>query len=85
MGQKNTIYTDNSQKIYVQTETVNGYPQNYIMLNGEKIRVRLSKKISMDREFAGVQPWEIADYNNNKIQYYIPVDEMSVNGITQNP
>jgi len=187
-------YTDNSQKIYVQTETVNGYSQNYIILNGEKTRVRLSKKmslrnsfplfyvtkfsyqdndpmlsspvmirwaevilnraeayakiggkdaealadvnvirtraglsgtqlfsavnmqgysnvldvvlderrlelafeghraidvyrnkLSMDREFAGVQPWEIVDYNDNKIQYYIPVDETSVSGITQNP
>ncbi|NDV46079.1 RagB/SusD family nutrient uptake outer membrane protein [Paludibacter sp. 221] len=42
-------------------------------------------KRSMDRRFAGVQPWEVVDYNDNKIQYPIPFDEHSVSGITQNP
>lgn len=186
-------FTKNSQKVYVQTETVDGYNQNYIMLDGTKTRVRLTKQMTMrnsfplfyvtkfsyqdgdpmlsspvmirwaevilnraeayaklqkddealadvnvirkraglsgnqlfsksnmqgysstldvvlderrlelafeghraidvyrnkramNREYAGVQPWETINYDDNKIQYYIPVDETSVSGITQNP
>ncbi len=42
-------------------------------------------KKSMDRRYAGVQPWEIINHDNNKIQYPIPFDEISVSGIEQNP
>lgn len=42
-------------------------------------------KKSMDRKYAGVQPWEIINHDNNKIQYPIPFDEISVSGIEQNP
>lgn len=42
-------------------------------------------KKNMDRKYAGVQPWEIVNYDNNKIQYPIPFDEISVSGIEQNP
>ena len=40
---------------------------------------------SMDRRFGGVQPWEVVDYKDNKIQYPIPYGETSVSGIEQNP
>ncbi len=38
-------FTSNSVKIYVQTESVNGYNQNYIMFNGNKYLVRLTPKM----------------------------------------
>lgn len=38
-------------------------------------------KLNMDRRFAGVQPWEVVNYNDNKIQYPIPFDETTVSGI----
>lgn len=186
-------FTSNSVKIYVQTETVNGYAQYYINYNGNKYNVRLTKEMttrntfpkyyvtkfsyqdgdpmlsspvmlrwaevilnraeayaklnlnddalsdvnvirtraglsgdalfstsnmhgyqnvldvvlderrlelafeghrmfdvyrnkkSMDREYAGVQPWEVVDYDDNKIQYPIPSNEILVSGIEQNP
>ncbi len=40
--------------------------------------------LSMDRRFAGVQPWEVIDHTDNRIQYRIPYDEISVSGIPQN-
>ena len=40
---------------------------------------------SMDRRFGGVQPWEVIDYRDNKIQFPIPYGEWSVSGIEQNP
>ncbi len=40
---------------------------------------------SMDRRFAGVQPWEIVDCNDLRIPYQIPDDEILVSGIPQNP
>ncbi len=42
-------------------------------------------KRSMDRRYAGVQTWEVVDYNDNKIVYFIPLDEITVSGIPQNP
>ena len=41
-------------------------------------------KRSMNRQYAGVQPWEIINYDNNKIQYPIPSNEILVSGIEQN-
>jgi len=41
-------------------------------------------KLKMDRRFAGVQPWEVVDYTDNRIPYRIPYDEISVSGIAQN-
>ncbi len=41
-------------------------------------------KRKLDRRFAGVQPWEVIDYTDNRIQYRIPSDEISVSGIPQN-
>lgn len=43
------------------------------------------QKRSMDRRFAGVQPWEVVDYNDPRILFRIPFDEISVSGIDQNP
>ncbi|HPT42430.1 MAG TPA: RagB/SusD family nutrient uptake outer membrane protein [Paludibacteraceae bacterium] len=185
-------FTNNSAKVYVENETVNGYKQNYINFNGNKYSVRLTKKMadrntfpkyyitkfsyqnnnpmlsspvmlrwaevilnraeayaklnqndkalndvnvirtraglsgdalfsatnmhgytsvldvvlderrlelafeghrmidvyrnkrSMNRQYAGVQPWEIINYDNNKIQYPIPSNEILVSGIEQN-
>jgi hypothetical protein len=42
-------------------------------------------ELSLNREYAGVQPWEIINYTDNKIQYLIPEDEITVSGIQQNP
>ncbi|OJV38040.1 MAG: hypothetical protein BGO29_08720 [Bacteroidales bacterium 36-12] len=41
-------------------------------------------KKSLDRRFSGVQPYEIVNYDNNKIQYPIPMDEINTSGISQN-
>lgn len=43
------------------------------------------QKRSMDRRFAGVQPWEVVDYDDPRILFRIPFDEISVSGIEQNP
>lgn len=40
---------------------------------------------SMDRRFAGVQPWEVVEYDDPRILFRIPFDEISVSGIDQNP
>lgn len=42
-------------------------------------------KKSLDRRYAGAHPWEVVDHTDNKIQYYIPLDEITVSNITQNP
>lgn len=42
-------------------------------------------KLNMNREFSGCHPYEIVDYNANKIQNPIPQTEYSVSGIQQNP
>jgi len=42
-------------------------------------------KLSMDRRYSGAQPWEVVDYTENKIQYLIPLDEITISGIPQNP
>lgn len=42
-------------------------------------------KRSMDRRYAGTQPWEVIPYTADKIQYPIPFNERSVSGISQNP
>ncbi len=41
-------------------------------------------KLQMDRRFAGVQPWEVVNYNDSRILFKIPYDETSVSGIAQN-
>ena len=42
-------------------------------------------KKKMDRRFAGVQPWEVVDWTDNRIPYQIPSDEIITSGIDQNP
>lgn len=42
-------------------------------------------KLSLDRRFSGVQPWEIVKHDDNRIIYFIPSDEMNVSNIPQNP
>lgn len=41
-------------------------------------------KLKMDRRFVGAQPWEEVEHTDNRIQYRIPYDEISVSGIPQN-
>lgn len=41
-------------------------------------------KQSMDRRFAGVHPWEVVEYTDNRIPYQIPQDEIDSSGIDQN-
>jgi hypothetical protein len=43
------------------------------------------QKRSMDRRFAGVHPWEVVSYDDPRILFRIPFDEISVSGIEQNP
>lgn len=186
-------FMSGTSKVYVETETVNGYEQNYIELNGEKLRARLSlkmqnragwpkyfvtkfsyqddnpmlsspvmlrwgevilnraeayaktsntdkaledvntirkraglsgdqlfsktnmqgytnildvvlderrlelafeghrafdiyrNKLSLDRRYSGAQPWEVIEHTDNKLQYLIPLDEITTSGIPQNP
>ena len=40
---------------------------------------------SMDRQYPGVQPWEVISYTDDRIQYPIPYVEWSVSHIQQNP
>jgi len=42
-------------------------------------------KMNLDRRYPGVQPWEVINYTDPKIQYPIPFEETSVSGIQQNP
>lgn len=56
-----------------------------LAFEGQRMFDVYRNKKNMDREYAGVQPWEIVDYSDNKIQYPIPYDEVSVSGIEQNP
>lgn len=186
-------FTENGSKVYVETETVEGYEQNYVTVNGTKHRARVSEKLevrntypkyfvlkysyqdedpmlaspvmirwaevilnraeayaklnnaaksledvnvirkraglsgdqlfstsnmmgysnlldvvlderrlelcfeghrsfdiyrnqkSLDRRYAGIQKWEIIEHTDNRIQYLIPADEISVSHIPQNP
>jgi hypothetical protein len=41
-------------------------------------------QLNMNREYAGVQPWESINFNDGKIQYPIPANETLVSGIEQN-
>lgn len=192
-GANKYFFTEGSSNIYVEKETVNGYEQNYINLNGEKLRVRLSLKmenrygwpkyfvtkfsyqdgdpmlsspvmlrwaevilnraeayaktnntdkaledvntirrraglsgdqlfsksnmqgystvmdvvlderrlelafeghrafdvyrnqLSLDRRFSGVQTWEVVSHTDNRLQFLIPLDEITTSGIPQNP
>ena len=42
-------------------------------------------KKSMDRRFAGVQDWEVVAWDDTRIQYSLPSDEILTSGIPQNP
>ncbi len=43
-------------------------------------------QLDMDRRFAGIHPWEVVKYTDNRIQYPIPYNETSANpGVSQNP
>lgn len=45
--------------------------------------IRNNKPI--DRRFAGIQPWEVVQPNDNRLPYQLPDDEILVSGIEQNP
>lgn len=42
-------------------------------------------KFSLDRRYSGVQPWEIVEHTDNRLQFLIPLDEITTSGIPQNP
>ncbi len=42
-------------------------------------------KQNMDRRYPGLQPWEIVDSSDPRIQYPIPYGEWTVSGIEKNP
>lgn len=45
------FFTEGSQNINVETETVNGYPQHYITWDGKKYNVRLTRKMQNRNSF----------------------------------
>lgn len=45
------FFTEGSQNITVGTEIVNGYPQNYIIWNGTKHKVRLTRRMQNRNSF----------------------------------
>jgi len=49
-----------------------------LAFEGHRMFDLFRNKRDMDRRFAGVQPWEVVNYDNPKIQYPIPFDETSV-------
>lgn len=44
----------------------------------------IRNKRDIDRQFAGIHSWEVVKYNDPKILYPIPFDEVSVSGLQQN-
>jgi hypothetical protein len=55
-----------------------------LAFEGQRMFDLYRNKRNMDRQYAGVQPWEIINYDNSKIQYPIPSNEILVSGIKQN-
>jgi len=55
-----------------------------LAFEGQRLFDLYRNKLNMDRQYAGVQPWEIINYDNGKIQYPIPSNEILVSGIAQN-
>ncbi len=55
-----------------------------LCFEGQRAFDMFRNKRSLDRRFAGVQPWEVVEYNDPRILYRIPYDEISVSGIPQN-
>jgi len=55
-----------------------------LAFEGQRLFDLYRNKRNMDRQYAGVQPWEIINYDNSKIQYPIPTNETLVSGIDQN-
>jgi len=55
-----------------------------LAFEGQRLFDLYRNKRNMDRQYAGVQPWEIVNYDNKKIQYPIPSNEILVSGIDQN-
>lgn len=56
-----------------------------LSFEGHRMHDVYRNKKSLDRRYAGAHPWEVIDYDNNKIVYFIPLDEITVSNITQNP
>lgn len=56
-----------------------------LAFEGHRLFDQIRVKRDIDRQYAGVQPWEVVKYTDNKIQYPIPFEETSVSGIPQNP
>ena len=56
-----------------------------LAFEGHRMFDQYRNKRYMNRQFGGVQPWEIVKFNDNKIQYPIPYGEWSVSHIEQNP
>jgi len=56
-----------------------------LAFEGFRIMDLVRNKIDIDRRFPGLHTWEVVPYNADKILYPIPYDEVSVNGLPQNP
>lgn len=55
-----------------------------LCFEGHRAYDMFRNKKDLDRRFAGVQPWEVVKWNDSRIPYKIPFDEISVSGIPQN-
>lgn len=56
-----------------------------LAFEGHRLFDLIRNKKDIDRKFPGAQPWEIVPYNDNRLQYPIPNNELTVSGIPQNP
>ena len=55
-----------------------------LAFEGQRMIDVYRNKLTMDRQYSGVQPWEIINYADSKIQYPIPANETLVSGIANN-
>lgn len=77
------------------TSNMHGYPDALSVVLDER-RLELAfegmrthdvfrNKLSLDRQYAGVQQWEKVDYQDNKIIYLISSTEIGISHLPQNP
>jgi len=56
-----------------------------LAFEGHRLFDIIRNRRSINRQFGGVQPWEIVKYDDQRLQFPIPYGETSVSHIPQNP